>query len=296
MMHRVLSMTAALALVVFAGLAVAADKSDKADDTHSGVVVSAGDGKLTMTDKDGKNEHTYTVAKDAKITSNGKESKLENLKKGTTVVVVVVVTGDTKAISSIDATPASDSSSKHTGVVQSVDNGKLTMTDKDGKNEQTYTVARDAKITSDGKESKLEHLKKGVVVVVVVVVVGGETVVANIDAVASDSSSKQTGVVQSVADGKLAMTDRDGKNEHTYSVAKDAKIACNGKDCKLEDLRKGTTVVVVVVVTGGTSAISSIDATLASDKDKPAKDKEVIVDKEKPAKDKEVKDKPTKDK
>ena len=40
------------------GLRINSAKDDAAGDTHSGLVVSAGEGKLTMTDKDGKNEHT----------------------------------------------------------------------------------------------------------------------------------------------------------------------------------------------------------------------------------------------
>jgi hypothetical protein len=107
MMHRVLSLTAAVALVLFVGLAVAADKSDKPDDnTHSGLVASVADGKLTMTDKDGKNEHTHVVAKDAKITCNGKECKLEDLKKGAVIVVTTGKQGDATVAVKIEATIA----------------------------------------------------------------------------------------------------------------------------------------------------------------------------------------------
>jgi hypothetical protein len=108
MMNRVLSLSAAVALLLFVGLAVAADKSDKPDDnTHSGLVASVADGKLTMTDKDGKNEHTHTVAKDAKITCNGKECKLDELKKGSIVVVTTGKEGDSTVAVKIEATLAS---------------------------------------------------------------------------------------------------------------------------------------------------------------------------------------------
>ena len=92
---------AALALTVVS-TATAWAKADDKGDTHSGVVVSASGGKLTMSDKDGKNEHTHDLAKDAKITCNGKECKLEDLKKGTAVKVtmkdkkVVQIQGSTK--------------------------------------------------------------------------------------------------------------------------------------------------------------------------------------------------------
>ena len=107
-MNRVLSLSAAVALLVFVGMAVAAEKVEKADDnTHSGLVASVADGKLTMTDKDGKNEHTHAVAKDAKITCNGKECKLDELKKGSTVIVTTGKEDGTTVAVKIEATLAS---------------------------------------------------------------------------------------------------------------------------------------------------------------------------------------------
>jgi hypothetical protein len=76
-------------------------KADDKGDTHSGVVVSASGGKLTMSDKDGKNEHTHDVAKDAKISCNGKDCKLEDLKKGTAVKVTMK---DKKAVQILGST------------------------------------------------------------------------------------------------------------------------------------------------------------------------------------------------
>ena len=49
------------------------------------------------------------------------------------------------------------------------------------------------------------------------------------------------GKVVKIADGKLPITDKDGK-EHTTTVAADAKITCDGKECKLDDLKKDTQV------------------------------------------------------
>ena len=88
------ALVAVAALTVLANVSLVA-KDDAAGDTHSGVVVSAGAGKLTMTDKDGTNEHTHDVAADAKISCDGKECKLEDLKKGNSVKVT---TKDKKAI------------------------------------------------------------------------------------------------------------------------------------------------------------------------------------------------------
>jgi hypothetical protein len=68
------------------------------DDTHTGKVVSAGNNKLTMTDKDGKKEMTHSVAADAVITCDGKACKLEDLKKGITVKVTTKKDDKTVAI------------------------------------------------------------------------------------------------------------------------------------------------------------------------------------------------------
>lgn len=82
-MYRVLSIAiASLALSVF----VTGEVSAK-DHEHEGLVVKAADGKLTMTYKGKTEKHTHEVAKDAKITLDGKAAKLEDLKEGNHVKV-----------------------------------------------------------------------------------------------------------------------------------------------------------------------------------------------------------------
>jgi hypothetical protein len=94
MVTRLLISLIAVATMAFITNVTLAVK-DAPGDTHSGVVVSAGEGKLTMTDKDGSNEHTHDVAANAKISCDGKECKLEAIVKGCTVKVT---TKDKKAI------------------------------------------------------------------------------------------------------------------------------------------------------------------------------------------------------
>jgi hypothetical protein len=84
MFHRVLPLLlATLALFLFVSQPVLA-----ADTTHDGTVVKAGDGKLTMTDKDGK-EHSHNVGNDTKVTLDDKPAKLEDLKAGYQVTVTM---------------------------------------------------------------------------------------------------------------------------------------------------------------------------------------------------------------
>lgn len=102
-MTRVLPLMIALAaLALFSTTAIAAEEGE----SHEGKVVSAGGGKLTMTDKDGKNEHTHEVAADAKISLDGKESKLEDLQKGTSVKVSTAKKGDKTVVVKIEGKKA----------------------------------------------------------------------------------------------------------------------------------------------------------------------------------------------
>jgi len=70
------------------------------DQTHNGLVVSVAEGKLVMTDNDGKNEHTHTIAATTTITLDGKATKLTELKKGDSVKVTTSSAG---AVTMVDA-------------------------------------------------------------------------------------------------------------------------------------------------------------------------------------------------
>jgi hypothetical protein len=60
-----------------------------ADESHDGTVVAVADGKVTMTATGSKDEHSHAVAADAKITLNGKEARLTDLKKGDKIKVTM---------------------------------------------------------------------------------------------------------------------------------------------------------------------------------------------------------------
>jgi len=104
MLHRVLPLLAILALVCLVSApARAADEK-----TVEGTVVSAGKGKLTIEGAKDKKEHSCMVAKDAKITCNGKECKLDELKKGAKVKVTVEGEGKKAKATKIEATLAKE--------------------------------------------------------------------------------------------------------------------------------------------------------------------------------------------
>jgi hypothetical protein len=86
MLSRIFALLAVVAFtLVLSQVSLAADQ----DKAHEGKVVKAGANKLTMTDKDGKNEHTHDVPATATITCDGKACKLEDLKAGTMVKVTM---------------------------------------------------------------------------------------------------------------------------------------------------------------------------------------------------------------
>jgi hypothetical protein len=85
MLYRVLGFACALlALAVLVNGAVLAGEKN----THDGKVVNIKGDKLTMEGKNGK-EHTHDVALNAKITVDGKEARLTDLKTGTRIRVTV---------------------------------------------------------------------------------------------------------------------------------------------------------------------------------------------------------------
>lgn len=63
---------------------------------HEGKIVNVSENKITSTCCEG-DEHQHTLAKDAKVTCDGKQSKLENLKAGMPVRVTTCAEDDSKA-------------------------------------------------------------------------------------------------------------------------------------------------------------------------------------------------------
>jgi uncharacterized protein (TIGR03000 family) len=73
--------------------------------SHEGRIISSTADQLTMGDKDGQNKHSHTILRDTKITLDGKDSKLEDLKPGMEVRVTPKE-GDKDKASRIEAKTA----------------------------------------------------------------------------------------------------------------------------------------------------------------------------------------------
>jgi hypothetical protein len=88
--------------VLFAVLGLTVGTTLAADPlTHDGTVVSAGAGKLTMTDATGK-EHSHNIDPTAKVMVRGKASKLEDLKKGDRIKVTTSADNKVTEIQTVD--------------------------------------------------------------------------------------------------------------------------------------------------------------------------------------------------
>ncbi len=76
----------------------------------------------------------------------------------------------------------------------------------------------------------------------------------------AEDADTHEGTVVKAADGKLTMTDKDSK-EHSHAITEEAKISCDGKKCKLEDLKEGTKVKVTTRKDGEKTVVTRIEGT-----------------------------------
>jgi len=107
MVYRVLSFClAALGLALLAGVPTQAGEKGKRGETHDGVVVRATAKELVMNGKakegEKAKEHKHTLAPGAKVTCDGKECKLEDLKPGL-LVRVTTKAGDKTVATRVEA-------------------------------------------------------------------------------------------------------------------------------------------------------------------------------------------------
>ena len=109
MLYRTLSLGLAVALLVASAALARPDekqgKEGKDGNTHSGKFVNAkGENQFVMTDRDGKSEHTHTLARNATITCDGKACKLSDLKEGTMLRVTTEEQDGKKVVTKVEAT------------------------------------------------------------------------------------------------------------------------------------------------------------------------------------------------
>jgi hypothetical protein len=119
-------------------------------------------------------ERTLEVARDAKILRDGKEIKLADLKTGGRVTLRL--SPDKKTVVSLSVVGAMFSAQ-----LKSVDpnNNTITITveNRQGKQDKTYPVAKDVKVTIGRKEARLTDLNEGAMLFLTLAAEDGNTVI-----------------------------------------------------------------------------------------------------------------------
>lgn len=127
----------------------------------------------------------------------------------------------------------------HDGTIVSITSTELVMTGRNNK-QHTHTLDKAASMTLDGKTCKAEDLKAGLRIRVTTKA-GKQAAATHIEAINKNAMFANThdGKFVSATSSKLVMTDGDGK-EHSHTITDQTTVTCDGKDCKVRDLKAGT--------------------------------------------------------
>lgn len=228
---------------------------------HDGVVVDVADKTLVMTSEDGQ-RHLHKISADAKLTLDGKTCQLADLKSGTRIRVTTLDAENTTAIriEAIDTNQAF-ASHIHDGKFVSMTGNQLVMLGATD-NEQSLTVADDAKLTLDGKVCTASELSKGTKIRVFTRN-PFSTTVTRVEAIDRDlafASDRHEGKLVSAIGNKLVFTTLDGK-QHNLLLPSATMLTLDGKRCKRAELKPGTRIRVTTrdAFSNVTTGIEAID-------------------------------------
>lgn len=149
-----------LALAALASTAVAFVAEDAKEVTTDGTVVTLSSSELVLKCKKDSKESTHAIGAGAKMTLDGKDCKVADLKPGTKVRVTTS-TADKKAVTNIEGISKNELfANTHDGTFVSATSTKLVMTGADGK-EHSHSITDDTTVTCDKKDCKASDLKAG---------------------------------------------------------------------------------------------------------------------------------------
>lgn len=137
-----------------------------ATDIIKGHVMDVGNEKITIQSVEGRTS-TVPVNPDAKITRDGRLVKLDDVR--TTDIATVTLDNHMKATVieaksgklTVILTSAKLAADQHQGTCVSAGTGRITLLDQNGKDQVSFPVADNVKVTRDGKAIALEELKPG---------------------------------------------------------------------------------------------------------------------------------------
>jgi RNA polymerase sigma factor (sigma-70 family) len=150
------------------------------------------------------------------------------------------------------------------GKLESIDASSVTIgyfKRGEGAVSKTYTLAKDIKISRDGKDAKLADLKKGVQVSLKLSADQKSAVAITFDTPAVSAPLKSVDANKNTI--TVTVGPRGAKEDKTYDVAKDAKIVIDGKESKLADLRTGG---VIAFAVNDTNAVTLIRTSTRKDR------------------------------
>ncbi len=144
------------------------------------------------------------------------------------------------------------------GTVQSVDANRDQIVVRDAKNhDQTFQIARDAKVRVDDKEARAADLKEGDRVEVTYRR-EAQNVLASQGEKAGEFASGRVERV-SADNNQIVLKGHDGQ-ERTFQVAQNAQVRVGNKEGKLADVKEGDHAVVAYTKSGETSSAREIMA------------------------------------
>lgn len=142
----------------------------------------------------------------------------------------------------------------HDGKVVGITDTELVMTDED-QERQTLKLADDVSITLDGKDCEANELRAGTKIRVTTQR-GQNTIATKIEAIRKNATfgNSHDGKLVSMDAKSFEMTGQDGK-KHSHTLASNAKVTCDGKPCKLSDLKAGMKIRVTTSPSDKNSAV-----------------------------------------
>jgi ribosomal 50S subunit-recycling heat shock protein len=227
-----LVVTLAFALLVGLGAPVLAADVSGDEQTAKGTIksVSAKNNWFVMTVKG--RDLTFQLGEDAKVRVGDKDAKLADLRAGDEVQVTY--REQAKAVRT--------AAGKHAqGRIESISADKKEFVVKDAKGkEHTFNLGRDAKVRLDGKESQFADLKTGDQVVIAYEKEADQMMARHIRSTRRGATRTALGEIKSISAAKNQLTLKDlGGKEHTFNLARDAKVQLGEKEGKLADLKAG---------------------------------------------------------
>jgi len=208
-----------------------------------------------------KNPQTLKLTADTKVTVAGKDAKIGDLKAGEKVAIILSADGASVLSLAGGFKPDGEKpikTNKFTGKVTTVDAAAKTIAvaGKGEGNEIVVKLTADAKVTVDGKESKLGSIAKGgLATFTLVATKDGQPREANEVTV---SGLTFGGTIKQM--DATSVTIGTEKNDRVVKLVADARVIAGGKEMKLAELKVGDRVLVtlasdesgaVLIVVGG---------------------------------------------